>query len=172
MPSCSSGRIRLFPLTPSSNLFSSFRADMAFHFSLATVLRVRVIIEEREEGILQKILFNISKVFDDLERIDTRIEEADNLRHAEVLKPCIGLDVNAYYGEVKELKKRRKNIEDKIQKLEEARDKQLAIYEAARRNREMLTDMRDKKRTAYEIEMNKREQKTLDDNYISRRGRS
>jgi flagellar export protein FliJ len=145
---------------------------MAFHFSLATVLRVRVIIEEREEGILQKILFNISKVFDDLERIDTRIEEADDSRHAEVLKPCIGLDVHAFYGEVKELKQRRKDLEDKIQKLEEARDKQLVIYEAARRNREMLTDMREKKRTAHEIEMNKREQKTLDDNYISRHGRS
>ncbi len=35
----------------------------------------------------------------------------------------------------------------------------------------MLTDMREKKRTAYDIEINKREQKILDDNYISRRGR-
>jgi len=144
---------------------------MAFHFSLATVLRVRAIIEEREEGILQKILFDISKVFDDLERIDMQIEEADNSRHAEVLKPCIGLDVHASYGEVKELKQRRKDFEDKIQKLEEARDRQLTIYAAAKRNREMLTDMREKKRTAYDAEMNKREQKTLDDNYISRRGR-
>jgi flagellar export protein FliJ len=145
---------------------------VAFHFSLATVLRVRVIIEEREEGILQRILFNISKVFDDLERIHTQIEEADESRHAEILKPCIGLDVHACYDQVKELKQHRKDLEDKIQKLEEARDKQLAVYEAARRNREMLTDMREKKRTAYETEMNKREQKTLDDNYISRRGRS
>jgi flagellar export protein FliJ len=144
---------------------------MAFHFSLATVLRVRTIIEEREEGILQKILFDISKVFDDLERIDERIEEADNARHAEALKPCIGLDVHTRYGEVKDLKQRRKDFEDKIQKLEEARDKQLAIYEAARRNREMVTDMREKKRTAHDAEMTKREQKTLDDNYISRRGR-
>jgi flagellar export protein FliJ len=144
---------------------------MAFHFSLATVLRVRVIIEEREEGILQKILFNISKVFDDLERIDARIVDADGSRHAEVMKPCIGLEVHAYYGEVKELKQRRKDLEDKIQKLEEARDRQLSIYEAARRNREMLTDMREKKRTAYDAEANKREQKALDDNYISRRGR-
>ena len=144
---------------------------MAFHFSLATVLRVRAIIEDREEGILQKILFDIAKVFDDLERIDARIAEADDLRHAEVLKPCIGLEVHAYYGQLKELKLRRKDLEDKIQKLEQARDRQLVIYEAARRNREMLTDMREKKRTAYDSETNKREQKALDDNYISRLGR-
>ena len=144
---------------------------MAFHFSLATVLRVRVIVEEREEGILQKILFDISKVFDDLERIDARIAEGDDSRNAEVLKPCIGFEVHAYYGEVKELRQRRKDFEDKIQRLEEARDRQLVIYEAARRNREMLTDMRKKKRTEYDSETNKREQKALDDNYISRRGR-
>ena len=35
----------------------------------------------------------------------------------------------------------------------------------------MLTDMREKKRTAYDSDMSKREQKTLDDNYIARRGR-
>jgi flagellar export protein FliJ len=87
------------------------------------------------------------------------------------LKPCIGLEVHAYYGEVKELRQRRKDFEDKIQRLEEARDRQLVIYEAARRNREMLTDMREKKRTEYDSETNKREQKALDDNYISRRGR-
>ena len=43
---------------------------MAFKFPLATVLRVRGIIEEREEGVLQKILFDISQTFDGLERTD------------------------------------------------------------------------------------------------------
>ena len=96
---------------------------MAFQFSLATVLRVRGIIEEREEGILQKILFDISKIFDDLERIDAQIAESDASRHADVFKPCIGLQVHASYGEVKELKQRRKDLEAQIQKLEQARDR-------------------------------------------------
>ena len=43
---------------------------MAFQFSLASVLRVREMIEEREEGILQKILHEISKVSDAIERTD------------------------------------------------------------------------------------------------------
>ena len=144
---------------------------MAFKFPLATVLRVRGIIEEREEGILQRILFDISKIFDDLERIDTQIAESDASRHADVFKPCIGLQVHASYGEVKELKQRRKDLASQIQKLEQARDGQLIVYEAARRDREMLTDMREKKRTAYDADMSRREQKTLDDNYNARRGR-
>ena len=144
---------------------------MPFQFPLATVLRVRGIIEECEEAKLQKILFDISKVFDELERADAQLAETDASRQADVLKPFIGLQVHASYGEVKELKQRRKELAAQIQELEQARDRQLLIYEAARRNREMLTDMREKKRTAYDTDIRKREQKVLDDNYIARRGR-
>jgi hypothetical protein len=58
-----------------------------------------------------------------------------------------------------------------MKKLEQLRQKQLKIYEAARRDREMLTDMRDVKRSAYESDVARTAQKTLDDNYIARRGR-
>jgi flagellar export protein FliJ len=144
---------------------------MAFQFALATVLRVRRIIEEREEGILQKILFDISNIFEDLERIDVQLAETDTSRQAEVFKPSIGLQVHASYGQVKELKQRRKELAARIQELEQARDAQLIVYDVARRDREMLTDMHEKKRTAYDSDIRKREQKVLDDNYIARRGR-
>lgn len=144
---------------------------MAFKFPLATVLRVRGIIEEREESILQKILFDISQTFDGLERIEVQIAESDAARLAHILKPSFGRDLHASYGEVKDLKQRRKELEAQIQKLEQARDVQLLIYEAARRDREMLTDMRQKKRTAYDSDLSRGEQKTLDDNYNARRSR-
>jgi flagellar export protein FliJ len=145
---------------------------MAFQFSLATVLRVRGIIEEREEALLQKILFDISKIFEELERVDVELAETDASRQADVHKPCIGLQIHASYGKVKELKQRRKDLAAQIQKLEQARDSQLMVYDAARRDREMLTDMHEKKRTAYDSDIRKREQKILDDNYIARRGRA
>jgi flagellar FliJ protein len=144
---------------------------MPFHFSLATILRVRVIIEEREETKLQKILFDLSEILRDLERTDAQLAETDASRQADVLKPCIGLQVHASYGKVKELNQLRKDLASQIQELELARDNQLIVYDAARRNREMLTDMREKKRTAYDSDISKREQKVLDDNYIVRRGR-
>jgi flagellar export protein FliJ len=144
---------------------------MAFRFSLATVLRVRGIIEEREEALLQKILFDISKIFEDLERTDVQLAETDASRQADVLKPCIGLQLHASYGEVQELKQRRRDLAARIQELEQERDRQLSVYEAARRDREILTDMRERKRTAHDTDISKREQKILDDNYIARRGR-
>jgi flagellar export protein FliJ len=145
---------------------------MAFQFSLDTVLRVRGILEEREERMLQKILFEISQTLETLARTDAEIVESNASRRADILKPLIGHHLHASYGEVKELNKSRKNLEEQIEKLKQLRDRQVTVYEAARRNREMLTDMRKEKRSAYESDLDRRDQKTLDDNYIARRGRN
>jgi flagellar FliJ protein len=144
---------------------------MAFKFPLASVLRLRGIIEEREEGILQKILFDISSTCDDLERTDGLLAESNASRHADVFKSCIGFQVHASYGHVKELKQRSQDLASQIVKLEQARDGQQIVYQAARRDREMLTDMLKKKRSAHDANVNLREQKALDDNYNARRGR-
>jgi flagellar FliJ protein len=84
----------------------------------------------------------------------------------------MGRNFHASYGEVEEFKQNREKLAEQIEKLEQLRDQQLKVYENARRNREMLTDMREEKRTAYDSDIARLEQKTLDDNFIARRGRS
>jgi len=145
---------------------------MAFEFSLATVLRVRGIVEEREEGVLQRILFDISTISQDLERTDALLAESNASRHADVLKPCVGFQVHASYAHMKDLKQRRQNLARQIQELQQARDAQIILYQVARRDREMITDMLKKKRTAHDAGVTRREQKTLDDHHNVRRGRS
>jgi flagellar FliJ protein len=144
---------------------------MAFHFSLGTVLRVRGIVEEREERLLQQILFEISQTFEAIAQTDAQLAKLDDLRRQSLFQHFNGHNLHASYGEVEELKKNRKELEARMEKLEQLRDKQILVYETARRNREMLTDMREEKRTAYESDLARVEQKTLDDNYIARRGR-
>jgi flagellar FliJ protein len=144
---------------------------MAFQFTLAAVLRIRGILEEREERLLQRILFEISQTLENLARTDAEIAGSNVSRRENVFKPVAGYKLHASYGEVKELKKSRKELEEQIEKLEELRDRQLMVYEGARRNREMLTDMHDEQRTIFDSDTARREQKTLDDNYIVRRGR-
>jgi flagellar FliJ protein len=145
---------------------------MSFHFSLATVLRVRGILEEQEERMLQKILFEIAQTREALERTEAAITESDTSRRADIFKPFIGRNLHASYGEVKELKQDRKNLEEQIAKLEQLRDRQIVVYEKARRNREMLTNMHEEKRSAYDSDLARLEQKAIDDNYIARRGRN
>jgi flagellar export protein FliJ len=144
---------------------------MAFQFSLGTVLRVRGIVEEREERLLQRILFEITQTHENVLRIDAEISKTDDSRRAEIFRPSTGHDLHASYQEAQELKQRRREVAGQIEKLEQLRDKQFVVYAEARRNREMLTDMREEKRTVYDVGMARSEQKTLDDNYIARRGR-
>lgn len=144
---------------------------MAFAFSLATVLRFREILEDREQRLLQKILFEFTQVLENLARTEAAIAGCDDSRREEILKPLIGHHFQASYEEVKALKQTREELKVTLGKLEQLRDRQLRVYESARRNREMLTDMREEKRGAYEADMARREQKTLDDNFIARRGR-
>jgi flagellar export protein FliJ len=145
---------------------------MAFQFSLASVLRVRGVIEEREENVLQTIVAEIAQTSDSLEQIAAQLTQCYAARLSGIFKPSIALDLHATYGEVEQLKQRKKDLEAQMQKLEQARNAQLVVYAAARRNREMLTNMRDKERTAYDSAIVRREQKALDDNFIARRTRS
>jgi flagellar FliJ protein len=144
---------------------------MSFQFPLATVLRVRGVVEEKEERMLQQINAEIAQTREVLAHIEVEITELDAARRAEVFKARAGHNIHAFYGRMSELKQSRKMLEDQIVKLEELRDRQIAIYEAARRNREVLTNMHDEKRSAYESDIARHEQKTIDDNYIARRGR-
>jgi len=145
---------------------------MAFQFALGTVLRVRGIVEEQEERMLQKIQSEISQTLESIERVDAKIAGSEALRRNDVFKRYLGRNLHDSYAEMKELKSVRKDLEERIKKLETLRQKQLNIYEAARRDREMLTDMQDVKRSAYDADVARTAQKTLDDNYIARRGRS
>jgi flagellar export protein FliJ len=144
---------------------------MAFQFSLATVLRVRIIREEREERMLQQILHRISLTLQSMREIDEQMEQANRSRALEFFKPVAGRQVHNAYGEISYLRQSRKDLEQQIEQLEQLKEKQFVIYEAARRDREMLTDMHEKKRDLYDFEMARREQKTLDDNFVARRGR-
>ncbi len=115
---------------------------MAFEFSLATVLRVRGIVEEREERLLQKILFDISQARQDLEHIDVQILEAEASRVAKSEKPLIGLELHASYGEVMELKQRRKDHE------EQHSETRIAARQAGHRLRGSATKSRNAHRYA------------------------
>jgi flagellar FliJ protein len=145
---------------------------MSFQFPLATVLRIRGVVEEKEERMLQQINAEIAQTREVLAHIAVEITELDAARRGEIFKARAGHNIHAFYGRMDELKQNRKMLEDQIVKLEELRDRQIAIYEAARRNREVLTNMHDEKRSAYESDLARHEQKTIDDNYIARRGRA
>jgi flagellar biosynthesis chaperone FliJ len=144
---------------------------MAFNFSLATVLRVRTIVEEREERLLQQILQQLAATRQEIDEADSAIARCNGYRVSAVFQNSIGVQVHASYGELAQLKLHRNALEEQLRKLDQLRDVQIKAYNTARRNREMLTDMREEKREIYDADVAVRDQKALDDNFIARMGR-
>ena len=150
---------------------------MGFHFSLDSVLRVRGMVEEQEERMLQRILFEIAQTLESIERINAELTGSDALRRAEVFKPVSGFNIHASYEHVLALKEKKKELEDKLEKLEQLRDRQLVVYTAR-------SPMRAQPELRFTLSQDmcgfvdgsstgaRREQRNLDDNHTSRRGRS
>lgn len=145
---------------------------MAFKFSLATVLQVKQIREEREELMLQQIQFEITQAKNVLEQVTTALERSNLNRRSVVYRQQEGKDLHGSYGELAALKQNRSEVEAHIEKLNELRSRQLKIVQTARNDREMLTDMRDEQHDIYRAGVTKREQKALDDNFGARRIRN
>ncbi|SEF62628.1 flagellar FliJ protein [Bryocella elongata] len=144
---------------------------MAFKFPLATVLRVRLMREEREERLLQQILFQIQQVMTKIAGIDAELERVNGHRTGHVFKPMSAHHLQGTYGELAYLRQSRVESESNLAKLEDLKDKQLAIYEAARRDRKMLTEMHDKQKNTFLFEAAKQEQRSVDEYFSSLRSR-
>ena len=145
---------------------------MAFEFSLATVLRVRDIVEQREERLLQRIQQQITQTSQGLAETNADISRWNVRGTTELFSLSVGRDFQASYAALQQLKLSREELLGQLEKLKQLREIQLTVYRASRCDREMLTDMRDKKRAVYNSGMTRRAQSTLDDDFVARQRRS
>ena len=145
---------------------------MAYKFSLETVLRVRKLIEEREERLLQQILQRMANTLQSANETERDIAEWNASRQTAARESSMALDVQASYSKLEQLKLHRKALEDQLEKLRRLREVQIDAYHLAHRNREMLTEMSGQQREVYEADVATREQRDLDDNFIARRRRT
>jgi flagellar export protein FliJ len=145
---------------------------MAFRFSLATVLRLREIAEEREERLLGQILTQMARARESL--TDLQAQQLDSIRRREVeLTQQIAVaELHVFYGEIKLLGEKQQLAREQIEKLEALRVQQTKVYELAHQARELLSGMREEQLDAFEYERGRKEQGTLDDNFSSRRALS
>jgi flagellar export protein FliJ len=145
---------------------------MAFQFSLATVLRVRESVEKREERALQKIQFEIVRVLGVLEELSAAIAHAHEAREQALQRSIPAGHLHSFQWEAQAALEKQKALHHQLRNLEQERDQQINVYRAALRDREMLTDMLDKQRDAYDQEQARAQQKNIDDIFTARRHRS
>ncbi len=144
---------------------------MGVQFSLAVVLRLREGVEKREERALQSIQRDVSRTQQAIESLSIAIGGAHQAREAALQQTISGGHLHSLLWEEQLAEQGLRLLLSKLQVLEQEREKQMQVYRAAHRDREMLSDMRQKQKDIYERERLRDEQKQLDDIFMARHHR-
>lgn len=145
---------------------------MAFRFSLDAVLRFRESLEHSEETTLLLIVRQMVEAEQELQEV-----EAEQARIRGQLEKDLACTLPAAHlidiaQRELELKGTADGLRVRLRQLEARRLTQLAVYQAVRRDRQVLSELRERQRYAYQLEQNRQDQKTLDDMFLVRtRGR-
>ncbi len=145
---------------------------MAFRFPLAAVLRLREIDEEREERLLTGILTRLGQTRQAIAEIDLALAQVSAWREAALGSALPAAELYSFYERRASLEASRRIHQEQLTKLEALRLQQLEVYQRAHRGRRMLADMKAEQKNAWEAGLAHREQKTADDLFLARRGRS
>ena len=145
---------------------------MSFKFPLATVLRIRESLEEREEHALQKIQIEIVRVVQRLEELGAAMDRAHQAWEQAMQQPIPAGQLHTLLWEAQAIADQSESLLHALGVLEQQREAQMQIYQAAHRDREMLTEMFNRQQDAYVRESVRAEQKQLDDIFIARRHRN
>jgi flagellar export protein FliJ len=145
---------------------------MPFHFPLATVLRYRESIEQREQLALEKIQNEVTRVELQIQQVDDDCRAATEKRAAELAQGMSAVEMQSAYEYEKALEQQGEALRALLQDLKKKWRQQLASYEIARRNRETLEKLREQQLEVYSRAQAKREQAAIDDVFLSRHRRS
>jgi flagellar FliJ protein len=144
---------------------------MPYRFALAPVLRLRQSIEERDLHLLEQTQLEIAHVIRLLESVgEQRLTEITTREH-ELLTKTSGTHlqvIETVRGRAKEVQHR---LEQSLAELQRRREHQLANYEAAKRNRQVLSDLFERQHEAYEARAARERQRVTDDLFLARHRR-
>jgi flagellar biosynthesis chaperone FliJ len=141
---------------------------MAFRFPLASVLRLRQAMERREELALQKVLYEIAQHRRKIEQLDESIAEADRTREAMLQQPTSAFQLQSMLLEAQTMVENRRLLIDALIPLEQKRLKQMVVYQAAIRERQIMSDLESRRRDEYTVQHERMQQKRLDDIFAAR----
>lgn len=144
---------------------------MAFQFSLATVLRVKEGIEQREERALQKIQLEMARVARQVEELDEAMARAREAREQALRQTMPGGELQSMLWQAQAAVETRQTLLIKLQELDGLRLQQMNVYQGAHRDHETMINIFHEQRDAYEVEQTRSQQKYLDDIFMARRHR-
>lgn len=141
---------------------------MPFRFPLASVLRVREIIEKREEVALQKAQLEVARTRRKVDEVTLALTRACDERDGALQRSVQASRLQIMEVEINAALEARQALLKSLEVLRRQRDAQMKIYKTAHSERQMLSDLRTQQKSIYEHEQLRVQQKRLDDIVASR----
>jgi flagellar export protein FliJ len=132
------------------------------------VLRFREGIEKREELALQKIQREAARVRRRIDELTEGLAKAGNEREDALQGWMPAFRLKDLQDEISAAVDARQVQLETLATLKSQGDEQMKVYQAARVNRRMLTDLQKQQREAWEQSQLRMEQKRMDDVFASR----
>jgi len=144
---------------------------MAFRFTLAAPLRLRQSMERREYLALEKIQSEIAATRLELTQAGQELlAEAEQFKR-EISGGVPAIHLHCWSQRIKSLEDRREQLQARLQRQEESRQQQLAVWVEARQKREILDKLREQQLRLYQRAEARREQILLDNFALLRHGK-
>ena len=141
---------------------------MAFRFTLDAVLRFRESVEHSEEAVLLRIVQQIVETEQQLDQVEAEQVRIRESREQDLALKLPGVHLMDIAMRELELKTAADGLRSQLRHLEQERVNRLAVYQTARRDRQVLTELRQQQRQRHQLEQKRQEQKTLDDLFLAR----
>ncbi len=141
---------------------------MTFRFRLAAVLRFRQSVEHSEEAALYRIVQEIAAAELELQKVEARQDRLRAQREQDLTRKLPAVHLVEIAERELDLKNTADGLRLRLLQLETQRFQQMAIYQAARQERQVLSELHERQRQAHQLEQRRQEQKMLDDLFLAR----
>jgi flagellar export protein FliJ len=141
---------------------------MPFRFRLDAVLRFRESVELTEEAVLHRIVREIAEAQLELQQLDLKQAELRARRERDLASKLPAAHLLEIAEHEQQLGQAADQLRQQLERLDTQRVKQLAIYQSARQDRQVLTELREQQQRTYGLEQRRQEQKILDDMFLAR----
>ncbi|MGA9355728.1 MAG: flagellar export protein FliJ [Terriglobales bacterium] len=142
---------------------------MAFHFALASVLRLRQSVERQRSLDLQDAALQVARARDAVARLNAHLTQSATADASSLAAGRTGAELHFCLLIRKQLHELRVRLDEDIVRLESVRQQAAAAYQQAFREREVLENLRARQQRAYQVEQARREQRRLDAAHLLQR---
>jgi len=141
---------------------------MAFRFPLQAVFHFRQSIEHQQESRLRAANQAVAKIRYLIDGVDARIREIQVGAARELAAGTTAAELYFAHTAETSLQAQRFDLARELTRLQLLRDQQQQLFHQARRERETLESLRNQQMRAYQQQQARREQRQVDDAFLSR----